>query len=237
MSQHILIVDDDNLMRRALAFHLQQAGFRTSNAASAETALSIAQRDPPDLVLLDISLPGMGGLGALTRFREQFGAPVIFVTARRRHLDEILGLELGADDYVTKPFDMDVLLARVKVALRVHGESPSRVAPEALQYGDLRIDPGTRQVTVGGAPLSLAPREYDLLYALALARGNVVRREDLLTQVWGAEFQGQPQALYVHISWLREKLEDDPQTPKRIITVHGVGYKLCRVDGDVANAS
>lgn len=236
MGQHILVVDDDKLMCRSLAFHLQQAGYRASSATSAESALRIAQGDTPHLILLDIGLPGIDGLQALSAFQDQFGAPIIFVTARRRHLDEIVGLEIGADDYITKPFDMDVLLARVRAALRAHhDEATSQATPVELRYGDLYIDAGTRQASLGGAPLSLAPREFDLLYALAMAEGNVVRREDLLAQVWGEAFAGEPQVLYVHINWLREKLETDPRKPERIQTVHGVGYKLCRVERDAAD--
>lgn len=237
MGQHIVIVDDDKLMCRSLAFHLEQAGYRTSSATSAETALAIAQRDGPDLVLLDIGLPGMDGLQALSELREAAGCPVIFVTARRRHLDEVLGLELGADDYVTKPFDMDVLLARVRAALRAHGETASRDAPSEIRYGDLRIIPGRRQVLLRGAPVALAPREFDLLHTLARAGGNVVRRQELMAQVWGPDFAGEPQVLYVHINWLREKLETNPKEPTRIVTVHGVGYKLCRVERDVTDAT
>jgi DNA-binding response OmpR family regulator len=227
MANHILLVDDDNLMRRSLAFNLEQAGYRASTAANAEDALALADRDRPDLVLLDIGLPGMDGLEALRHFRERIGMPIIFLTARRRELDQTLGLELGADDYVVKPFDLDVLLARIKAVLRRSQPSslPSS-SKTSLIVGDLMIDPSAHIVKVGEKTIELPPREFELLHALALEPGHVISTEDLLTRVWGAEYQGEPQAVYVHIRWLREKIEEDSRRPRRIITVRGVGYKL-----------
>jgi DNA-binding response OmpR family regulator len=228
MTKHILLVDDDSLLRRSLAFNLDRAGYRASTAANAEDALALARRDRPDLVLLDIGLPGMDGLDALRRFQIEMGVPVIFLTARRRELDEILGLELGADDYVTKPFDLDVLLARIKAVLRRAERSeagpPARSGP--LVVGDLVIDPAAHTVTVRGQPVDLAPREFDLLHTLALEAGRVVSTDELLARVWGAEYEGEPQVVYVHVRWLREKLEETPNQPRRLITVRGVGYKL-----------
>jgi DNA-binding response OmpR family regulator len=225
--KHILMVDDDTLMRRSLAFNLQQSGYRVSSAGSAEDALALAQRDQPDLVLLDIGLPGMDGLEALRRMKEQFDVPVIFVTARRRELDEVLGLELGADDYVTKPFDLDVLLAHIKAVLR-RSERPSSTpaSPAPVVVGDIVIDPAAHTVSVSENAVELTPREFDLLHAFALQPRSVISTDELLARVWGAEFVGQPQVVYVHIRWLREKLEQDPNHPRRILTVRGVGYKL-----------
>jgi DNA-binding response OmpR family regulator len=225
MARHILLVDDDALMRRSLAFNLEQAGYRTSTASHAETALQLARRDPPDLILLDIGLPGMDGLDALNSFRQDADTPIIFVTARRRELDQALGLELGADDYVTKPFDLNVLLARIKAVLR-RSERGTAAAPERLEIGDLVIDASAHVATLAGEKLELAPREFALLHALALRAGQVVSVDDLLAQVWGAEYLGEPQVVYVHIRWLREKLEADSKHPERIVTVRGVGYKL-----------
>jgi len=227
MTKHILLVDDDELLRRSLAFNLEKAGYQVMTAASAEDALAQAQVEPPDLVLLDIGLPGMDGLDALRTLRARTAhLPVIFLTARRRGLDEVLGLELGADDYITKPFDIDVLLARIKVVLRRARAvpSPPRLAP--LVVGDLVIDTAAHTVTLHGQPVELPPREFDLLRALALEAGHVLSVNDLLVRVWGAEYVGEPQVVYVHIRWLREKLEEDPQHPRRILTVRGVGYKL-----------
>jgi DNA-binding response OmpR family regulator len=227
MVSHILLVDDDALLRRSLAFNLEQAGYRVSTAASAEDALALAQRDRPDLVLLDIGLPGMDGLDALRHLDAQVGVPVIFLTARRRELDEVLGLELGADDYISKPFDLDVLLARVKVVLRRSEKMAAPAAePTPLTVGDMLIDPSAHTITIGGRLLDLPPREFDLLHTLALDAGHVVSIDELLARVWGAEYEGESQVVYVHIRWLREKLEDDLDHPRRIVTVRGVGYKL-----------
>jgi DNA-binding response OmpR family regulator len=223
----LLIVDDDALFRRSLAFNLEQAGYGVVAAESAEDALAIARRERPDLVLLDIGLPQMDGLDALHFFKEEISAPVIFLTARRRELDEILGLEMGADDYVTKPFDQDVLLARVKSVLRrTQMEQPALPQDRPIQIGDLAIDPSAHTVTVAGEKVELPPREFDLLHTLAMEAGRVLSPDDLLARVWGAEFVGEPQVVYVHVRWLREKIEDDPHNPKRILTIRGVGYKL-----------
>jgi DNA-binding response OmpR family regulator len=227
LSKYIILVDDDALMRRSLAFNLEQAGYRVSTAATAEDGLVLARHDVPDLVLLDIGLPGMDGLDALRNFKEQVQVPVIFLTARRRQLDEVVGLELGADDYITKPFNLDVLLARIKAALRRTSDlKDSSAATKTITVGDLIIDVQAHTVTLDGQPIDLAPREFDLLHALAMQINQVVSIDDLLNQVWGAEFSGEPQVVYVHIRWLRQKIEHDPGHPRRIVTVHGVGYKL-----------
>jgi len=224
MDKHILLVDDDPLLRRSLSFNLERSSYQTNVAASAEEALVLAQDFQPDLVLLDIGLPGMDGLDALRQFRSRFTMPVIFLTARRRELDEILGLELGADDYITKPFDLDVLLARIKAVLR---RTPIAAAPRArLVVGDLTIDPIAHTAAIAERPLDLSPREFDLLYALASEAGHMVTVDDVLARVWGVDYAGEPQVVYVHIRWLRQKLEDDPSHPRRIVTVRGVGYKL-----------
>lgn len=227
MTQHILLIDDDTLMRRSLAFNLEQVGYRVSPAANAEDALLLARREPPDLILLDIGLPGMDGLEALRHFKQQADRPIIFVTARHRDLDQILGLELGADDYVTKPFDLNVLLAHVKAVLRrCKRTATSSPEPTVLGIDDLVIDPVAHTVMLADQPLDLSPREFALLHTLALAAGHVVSVDDLLTQLWGAEYGGESQVVYVHIHWLRKKLEVDPEHPRRILTVRGVGYKL-----------
>lgn len=227
MQKHILVVDDDALMRRSVAFNLEQAGYRASSAANAEDALAMSHRDRPDLVLLDIGLPGMDGLDALRSFKDQVHVPVIFVTARRRELDEVLGLELGAEDYITKPFDMSVLLAHVKAVMRRAGNGqPVLADKEPVTAGDLTLDPLAHTVTLANQPLDLTRREFDLLHTLMQHAGQVLSTQDLLSNVWGAEYVGEPQVVYVHIRWLREKLENIPEKPERIVTVHGVGYKL-----------
>ncbi|NKQ34709.1 MAG: response regulator transcription factor [Chloroflexi bacterium] len=230
MAKHILVVDDDELMRRSVSFKLDQNGYRTNTAASAEDALAIARRDPPDLILLDIGLPGMDGLEALRHFQQEMDVPVIFVTARRRELDTILGLELGADDYITKPFNLDVLVAHVKAVLRRAGSGGAAATAAAkkqtLVVGDMEIDPAAHTVMIGDTAVNLTNREFDLLHTLALDAGDVISTDELLNRVWGAEFMGESQVVYVHIRWLREKIEADPKHPQRIITKRGVGYKL-----------
>jgi DNA-binding response OmpR family regulator len=224
MDKRILLVDDDPLLRRSLSYNLERSSYPTNVAASAEEALAIARERQPDLVLLDIGLPGMDGLDALRQFRSRFTMPVIVLTARRRELDEVLGLELGADEYITKPFDLDVLLARIKAVLR---RTPIAAAPRAaLVAGDLTIDPVAHTAALGERSLDLAPREFDLLYTLASEAGHVVTVDELLARVWGADYAGEPQVVYVHIRWLRQKLEANPSHPRWIVTVRGVGYKL-----------
>jgi DNA-binding response OmpR family regulator len=237
MAKHILIVDDDALMRRSLAFNLEQVGYHTSTAESAETALTQVKLDMPDLVLLDISLPGMDGLDAMRQLKDQFDLPIIFITARRRELDEALGLELGGDDYITKPFDFNVLVAHIKAVLRRFERTQGSISLQAssndapLVVGDLMVDPVTHSVTIAGKAIDLPRREFDLLHALALQPGRVFTMDELLGMVWGAEFIGQPQVVYVHIRWLREKIEKKPSHPRRILTVRGVGYKLVAESG------
>ncbi len=230
MPRNILLVDDDALMRRSLSFNLEQAGFHASSAGSAEDALAMVRQSPPDLVLLDIGLPGMDGLEAIRHIKDQYHVPVIFVSARRRNLDEMFGLELGADDYITKPFDVDVLIAHIKAVLRRSQTSVETLtgAP-VIRLGDLALDPSAHTVTLGGKLVELSPREFSLLHALALDPNRVHSVDELLSAVWGAEFIGQPQVVYVHIRWLREKLERQPEHPQRILTVRGVGYKLVEV--------
>ena len=227
MTKHILVVDDDALLRRSLSLQLEQAGYQASTAATAEDALALARRERPDLVLLDVGLPGMDGLEALQHFQQGVGVPVIFVTARRRELDTILGLELGADDYITKPFNPDVLLARVKAVLRRGAQQPDVWShPAPLVVGDLVVDPAAHTVTVAGRPVDLTAREFALLHTLALEAGHIISLDDLVSRVWGAEYAGESQVVYVHIRWLREKIEEDPQEPRRIVNIRGVGYKL-----------
>jgi len=229
----ILVIDDDDLFRRSLCFHLEQAGYQAYSSANAEDALVLAQREPPGLILLDIGLPGMDGLEALHHFERQVDAPIIFITARRRELDEILGLELGADDYITKPFDINILLARINALLR-RSQRPAIQPSKSsgiLEVGDLVIDPKAHAVTVNGQPVTFSPIEFKLLHAFALEAGQVLSTDDLLARVWGAEYVGQPQVVYVHVNNLRSKLEETPNQPRRIITIRGVGYKLVPQEG------
>ena len=214
-------------MRRSLAFHLEQAGYQVHTAANAEDAILFVRNSPPDLVMLDIGLPGIDGLDALREIKSQRNLPVIFLTGRRRELDEVLGLELGADDYITKPFDVDVVLAHIKAVLRRSEKNPQQEKlNQMIVVGDLEIDSQAHTAICAGHALELSPREFDLLSLLATQPEKVFSTEEILAQVWGAEFVGQPQVVYVHIRWLRQKLETDPDHPRRILTVRGIGYKL-----------
>jgi DNA-binding response OmpR family regulator len=226
MPGNILLIDDDKLLRRSLAFNLQQSGFTAITAADAEAGIDLVKQHRPDLVILDIGLPGMDGLDAMKILRDQMELPVILLTARRRGVDEIVGLELGADDYITKPFDYDVLLAHIKAVLRrTIGAKEAGAGQELITSGDLIIDPAAHQVRLQEQLIALSPKEFDLLSLLATNSGKVLTTNEILTRVWGAEFEGQPQVVYVHIRWLREKLQDGKVKNPRIQTVRGVGYK------------
>jgi DNA-binding response OmpR family regulator len=168
----------------------------------------------------------MDGLEALRHLQQENDIPVIFVTARRRELDTILGLELGADGYITKPFNPDVLLAHVKSVLRRADRQAPASVPSVLTVGDMVVDPAAHTVIIAGEAVDLAAREFALLHTMALEAGRIIPVDDLITRVWGAEFMGEPQVVYVHIRWLREKIETDPNNPQRIVNVRGVGYKL-----------
>jgi DNA-binding response OmpR family regulator len=225
MPKRLLVIDDDALLRRSLAYNLEQNGFHTLTASNAEDGLIQASLDRPDLVLLDIGLPGMDGLQALKEFRDRLGLPVILLTARRRELDEVLGLELGADDYVTKPYNLDVLLAHIRAVLRRSSLSDP-VSNGPLEVGILEIDPQAHSASLAGKPLELTPREFDLLFTLAQNAGKTISSEDLLKYVWGAEFVGEPQVVYVHMRSLRLKLDQAQPGSELISTLRGVGYRL-----------
>lgn len=230
-AKHILLIDDDALLVKSLAFTLTQNGYSTTTATTAAAGLALIEQSSPDLVLLDIGLPDLDGLSVLRRIQRERDLPVIFLTARRRELDEVLGLELGAEDYITKPYNEDVLLARIKAVLRRNERQADRVEEAAkvgtpLIVGDIAIDLAAHTVTRAGQPIDLAPKAFDLLRVLAQNAGQVMSLDQLLEQVWGVDYVGEPQVVYVHIRWLREKLETDPSQPTRLITVRGVGYKL-----------
>ena len=229
MSAHILIVDDDPLLCRSVSFHLEEAGYTTTTVNTVQDAFTRVREIPPDLILLDIGLPDMNGLDALRLLRQESGSiPTMFVTARNRHMDEVLGLELGADDYIIKPFDIDILLARVRALLRrrtiVQG-SPSHL----IEVGDLAIDPVAHHIQLGEKSIDLPAKEFQILLLLAQNACKTVSIDELLTRVWGPEWVGESQTVYVHIRWLREKIEEDPANPQRLVTVKGAGYKLLRV--------
>ncbi len=223
----ILLIDDNDLLCRSLSFHLQEAGYQVSIAQSAEEGIEILKHTPVDLILLDIVLPGIDGLEALRTIRKDRQVPVIFLTGKRREMDELLGLELGGDDYITKPFDLDLLLARIKVVLRRASPLPNIPArPKVIEVGDLHIDPARHLVKVADRQVDLAPRVFKLLVTLASEPRRSFSIDELIARVWGEEYNGEPQVVYVHIRWLREKIEEDYHHPRRIITERGFGYRL-----------
>jgi two-component system alkaline phosphatase synthesis response regulator PhoP len=228
MSGQILFVEDNDAVADFVVVGLEREGFSVSRARTGSEALSYLQYKAPELVLLDLMLPGeVDGLQVCRTIRKgEVYIPIIMVTARDEAADKIVGLELGADDYITKPFNLRELLARVRAILRLaHSGAESR-HHERLQLGSLEIDLGTREVNLGGHPISLTRKEFDLLVVLASHRGRVFGRETLLQQVWGYDFLGDSRTVDVHIQRLRHKLEHDPASPGYILTVHGIGYKF-----------
>jgi DNA-binding response OmpR family regulator len=222
----VLVVDDDPLICKGLKFNLEQAGYTVVTATNGQAATELAKRHPFDVAILDIGLPGEDGLVLCQQFKAHYNMAIIFLTARRRELDEIVGLEVGADDYITKPFSMDVLMAHLKAVLR-RRESRGSTEPQGeIVLGAFALDPRAHRVVHNGKPLALAPREFDLLYFLLANPDQVYTANEIVEHVWGPEFIGEPQVLYVQIRTLREKIEVDPSNPGHIITLRGVGYKF-----------
>jgi DNA-binding response OmpR family regulator len=222
----VLIADDEKNIVQLARMYLASEGFSVESAANGREALDKVRQVKPDLVILDLMMPDIDGWEVCRRLRKEGDVPIIMLTARDDDVDKIVGLELGADDYVTKPFNARELVARVKAVLRRYsaGKAPERV----LQVGNLRIDPERHEVTVEDRAIELRPKEFDLLTALARNPGVVFDRERLLKVAWGYDYYGDSRTVDVHVTWLREKLRD---STARIQTVWGVGYKLVEADG------
>ncbi len=222
----VLVVDDEPMVREVVAQYLQRDGMQVQEAGDGSAALEWLQHHRPDLVVLDIMLPGTDGLTVLRQLRSTGDIPVILLTARAEELDRVLGLELGADDYVVKPFSPRELAARVRTVLRRSSPTVS-AADSRLDFDRLRIDPGTREVHVDGTIVNLTPKEFDLLYTLARSPRQVFSRRQLLAQVWDSapEYQD-PATVTVHVGRLRQKLEADPDEPRWITTARGIGYRF-----------
>jgi DNA-binding response OmpR family regulator len=225
---NILVVDDDPLVCKGLKFNLEQAGYKVSTASTAHTALELAGRNAFDAAILDIGLPDDNGLDLCKTLKAQRDLPVIFLTARRRELDEIVGLEVGADDYITKPFSADVLLAHLRAVLRRISKPVTEPHPaeRPIIAGPFKLNPINHTAHKNDRILDLAPREFDLLRMFMSHPERAFASDELVEGVWGVEFVGEPQVLYVQVRSLRMKIEEDPSDPKHVLTLRGVGYKF-----------
>jgi DNA-binding response OmpR family regulator len=224
--QNILVVDDEPSIREVVSLYLTRAGYQVATAAEGQTALDELARRTFDLVVLDLMLPKVDGLEITRRLRATSDTPIIMLTARTEEIDRILGLELGADDYVTKPFSPQELVSRVRAVLRRVQRDPDATGERPLAYGDLIVDPQKRLVEVRGQEVVLTAREFDLLWTLARHPRQVFNRDQLLDLVWGITEYIDASTITVHVRRLREKIEEDPSNPRHIQTVWGVGYKF-----------
>jgi DNA-binding response OmpR family regulator len=239
MSYSVLVVEDDVTLQETLVYNLTRQGYEVSATENGRTALKLAREEKPDLILLDVMLPGMDGFEVCRILRQELSTPVLMLTARAEEVDKIVGLEMGADDYLTKPFSMRELLARVKALLRrvkiireelAAEQKGTSTAPSpqtaVLTFGNLVIDNGRREVRLDEKPLRMKPKEFDLLQFLARHKGIALSRDLILERVWGWSYDGNSRTVDVHVRWLREKIEPDPSNASRIITVRGVGYRF-----------
>jgi DNA-binding response OmpR family regulator len=237
MSQTILVVEDDGTLQETLVYNLEKQGYTVVATDNGRIALQHLRQHNPDLVVLDIMLPGLDGFEVCRLIRKESSVPILMLTARTEEIDKIVGLEMGADDYLTKPFSMRELLARVKAQLRrvtlvrqdVEAEKPATAALEetkSIIFGNMKIDQSRREVLLDDSPLRMKPKEYELLTFLARHRGIALSRDLILERVWGWTYDGNSRTVDVHVRWLREKIEPNPDDVKRIVTVRGVGYRF-----------
>ena len=224
----ILMIDDDEQLVALVREYLASAGFQVEGAGDGPAGLAAIRRAAPDLVLLDLMLPGLDGLEVCRRLRQTSRVPVLMLTARGDATDRVVGLELGADDYLPKPFEPRELLARIRAVLRRSGETPEAAPATPLVVGSLVVHPAARRVTVDGREVELTTAEFELLHALAAGAGRVLSRDQLLERVHGGAVEGYDRSVDVHMSRLRAKLGDDPRRPRLLKTVRGVGYQLAR---------
>ena len=238
MAEKILVVEDDFTLQETLAYNLSRHGYDVNAVGDGEAALETARRYHPDLVVLDLMLPVMDGFDVCRILRQEMITPILMLTARDDEIDRVLGLEMGADDYLTKPFSMRELMARVKALLRrvqldrddfrgeVKAGKDSAPDESVLQFDNLAIKLKRREVLLDNVPVPLKPKEYELLLFLTRHKGQVLPRELILDRVWGWDFSGGSRTVDVHIRWLREKFETEPSDPKRIVTVRAIGYRF-----------
>lgn len=229
-NESVLVIEDEENLVEALRYNLEREGYRVEACLDGAEGLDSARLSHPDLIILDVMLPGLDGFEICRILRRESDVPILFLTARGEEIDRVVGLELGADDYVTKPFSVREVVARVKGMLRrsraTTRESATGSARRLIQAGDLELDLDGHSATLQGSPLSLKPREFDLLAMLASNRGRALTRDQMLEQVWGRDYYGDTRTVDVHIRWLREKIQHYPQAPQRIITIRGVGYRF-----------
>lgn len=231
MAEKILVVEDEKALQETLAYNLEHEGYEVTVAGDGEVAIEKARAIHPDLLVLDIMLPGKDGFEVCRILRQEMNTPILMLTARDDEIDRVVGLEVGADDYMTKPFSMRELMARVKAMLRrvrLIRQEVQVVEPpsEQLKFGNLTIDLKRREANLNNKPLDLKPKEYDLLLYFLEHPSRALSRDTLLEQVWGWDFSGDSRTVDVHIRWLREKIEEDPSAPKRLVTVRGAGYRF-----------
>ncbi len=234
MSEVVLVVEDEPSLQDTLTYNLRKEGYSVEAVGDGRSAVEAARRLKPDLILLDLMLPEMDGFEVARILRKEMTTAILMLTARDDEIDRIVGLEVGADDYLTKPFSMRELLARVKAQLRrtrmlrdeMEKAGASAPAHETLKFGNLIINLTRREVTLNGEPLQLKPKEYELLLFLAEHHGQMLSREFILERVWGWDFIGDSRTVDVHVRWLRQKIEADAANPKRIVTVRGGGYRF-----------
>ena len=220
----VLVVEDESSISQPLAEHLAREGFEPEIAATVAAARDAFGRDEPDVVLLDVMLPDGDGRDLCRELRAVSEVPIVMLTARGEEVDRIVGLELGADDYVVKPFSAGELVARIRAILRRGRAAGSRKTP--IEIGAIALDPASRTVTRHGAPVELAAKEFDLLRLLMSRAGEVIGREEIMDEVWDPHWFGPTKTLDVHVSWLRKKIEDDPSEPRYITTIRGVGFRF-----------
>ena len=244
MPYQVLVVEDDETLRETLEYNLRNQGYEVLSADNGYTALELARARQPDVLLLDLMLPGIDGFEVCRILRKEMSLPILMLTARTEEVDKVIGLEVGADDDLTKPFSMRELLARVKALLRrveliredlvAQGEAQPGTGrslldtppTETLTFGNLAIDETRREVRIDGRPIRVKPKEFALLLFLARHRGIALSRDLILERVWGWSFDGNSRTVDVHIRWLREKIEPDPANAARIVTVRGIGYRF-----------
>jgi DNA-binding response OmpR family regulator len=224
VTDSVLVVEDDPTLASALRYNLERSGYTCLLAADGARGLELARRERPGLVLLDLMLPGIDGIEVCRRLRAESNVPIIMLTAKAEEVDRIVGLEIGADDYVTKPFSMRELMARVRASLRRAQMKPDTQDAKPVEFGRVRIEPSLREVRRDGALMALKPKEYDLLLFLARNPRHVFTRDQLLEQVWGYDFAGGSRTVDVHVHWLREKIEADKAKPVYLRTARGAGY-------------